>query len=205
MEKNENFKSELETQYTILIQAQEKSEQRRFIALFIVVCLTLITVIVSTVFAYAAYRKSSNLHEDTTQQEKTFYQTLSVAYNNSANLNLDNIVTGYRLSTPKVIEISNNGDTELTYNIKISAVNTSLLSTNNLFYIIKSNGEAGSTKQLPLSDKVILDNVKLEPKETKTYTIDVVFQGTIPQEETNNYYHASILVEQVDDKANLLE
>ena len=204
MEKNENFKSELETQYTILIQAQERSERRQFIALFVVVLLTLTSVIVSTVFAFMAYKQSSEVHADV-KEDKTYYQTLSTTYNDSAILNLSNIITGYRLSTPKVIQISNDGDENVIYNIKIASIKTSLLSTNNLFYTINVNGETSTTNQLPLSDKVILDNVKISPKETKTYTIDVVFQGTTFPGETNNYYQASIVVEQIDNKPNLLE
>ena len=204
MEKNDNFKSDLENQYTILIQAQERSEQRRFLAILVIITVTLLAVIVNAVFSFMAYKKSSDIQEDV-KDEKTYYQTLSTVYNGSSSLVLDNIVTGYRLGTPKTIEITNDGDTAVTYNIKIASIKTSLLSTNNLFYTINSNGETSSTKQLPLTDKVILDNIKIEPKETRTYTIDVVFQGTTFEGENNNYYHASIIVEQMDNKSNLLE
>ena len=204
MEKNDNFKSDLENQYTILIQAQERSEQRRFLAILVIITVTLLAVIVNAVFSFMAYKKSSDIQEDV-KDEKTYYQTLSTVYNGSSSLVLDNIVTGYRLGTPKTIEITNDGDTTVTYNIKIASIKTSLLSTNNLFYTINSNGETSSTKQLPLTDKVILDNIKIEPKETRTYTIDVVFQGTTFEGENNNYYHASIIVEQMDNKSNLLE
>ncbi len=204
MEKNDNFKSDLENQYTILIQAQERSEQRRFLAILVVITVTLLAVIVNAVFSFMAYKRSSDIQEDV-KDEKTYYQTLSTVYNGSSSLVLDNIVTGYRLGTPKTIEITNDGDTAVTYNIKIASIKTSLLSTNNLFYTINSNGETSSTKQLPLTDKVILDNIKIEPKETRTYTIDVVFQGTTFEGENNNYYHASIIVEQMDNKSNLLE
>ncbi len=205
MEKNENFKSELETQYTILIQAQERSEKRQFIALLVILVLTLVSVVVSTVFAFMAYRGSTKAHEDISETEKIYYQTLVVVYINGPKMELNNIVTGYRLNTPKVIKVSNEGNTEATFNIKIASIKTSFISSNNLFYTIDSNGENSSTKQLPLSDKVIMDNIKLGPNETKTYTINVVFQGTIPLEETNNYYHASIIIEQTDNKSSLLE
>lgn len=204
MEKNDNFKSDLENQYTILIQAQERSEQRRFLAILVIITVTLLAVIVNAVFSFMAYKRSSDIQKDV-KDEKTYYQTLSTVYNGSSSLVLDNIVTGYRLGTPKTIEITNDGDTAVTYNIKIASIKTSLLSTNNLFYTINSNGETSSTKQLPLTDKVILDNIKIEPKETRTYTIDVVFQGTTFEGENNNYYHASIIVEQMDNKSNLLE
>ena len=186
MEKNDNFKSDLENQYTILIQAQERSEQRRFLAILVVITVTLLAVIVNAVFSFMAYKRSSDIQEDV-KDEKTYYQTLSTVYNGSSSLVLDNIVTGYRLGTPKTIEITNDGDTAVTYNIKIASIKTSLLSTNNLFYTINSNGETSSTKQLPLTDKVILDNIKIEPKETRTCTIDVVFQGTTFEGENNNY------------------
>ncbi len=205
MEKNEKFKSELENQYTILIQAQERSEKRRFIALFVVICITLISVIVSMVFAFIAYRRSSSIRGDIDQVENIYYQTLSTVYNNSAKLEINDIVTGYRLETPKTIQITNDGDVDVTYNIKLSSIKSSLISTNNLFYTLSSDGETGTLKQLPLTDKVILDNVKIGPNETKTYTLDVLFQGTMSVEDASNYYQAYVVVEQIDNKSNLLE
>lgn len=205
MERNEKFKSELETQYTILIQAQERSEKRRFIALFVITCLTLGAVLVSMFMAFIAYRASTDIHEEVSQVENVYYQTLSTVYNNTSALELNDIVTGYSLETPKEIQITNDGNVDMTFNIKITSIKTSLLSTNNLFYSIESNGETSVTKQLPLTDKVILDNVKIAPNETKTYTLNVVFQGTLDQTDNNNYYQATVVVEQIDNKSDLLE
>ena len=47
MEKNENFKSELETQYNILIKANEKKERQRFKIILSIISITLIFVIIS--------------------------------------------------------------------------------------------------------------------------------------------------------------
>ena len=40
MEKNENFKSELENQYSILIRANEKKEHQRYMGLLVIILIT---------------------------------------------------------------------------------------------------------------------------------------------------------------------
>ena len=55
MEKNEEFSKELETQYNILIKAEAKKTEQRFIAMFIILCLTLVSGLISLVFAAKAY------------------------------------------------------------------------------------------------------------------------------------------------------
>ena len=61
MEKNENFKSELETQYTLLIEAQERKEKIIHIFIFALIILTLISVIISTVFSIRAFIATTNM------------------------------------------------------------------------------------------------------------------------------------------------
>lgn len=204
MEKNEKFKSELENQYNILIQAQEKSEKRRFIILCSIVLISLVSVLVSTIFSYMAYKNTIKTTTNNKSETNIYYQTLSTTYSNNSKLDLSKIVTGYRLASPKTISITNDGDTTITYNIKLSSIKTSLLSTNNLEYTLYGSGES-ITKSLPLSDKVILENITIAPNETKTYTLNVEFKGVVDAEETNNYYNAIVEVEQVNNKANLLE
>lgn len=204
MEKNEKFKSELENQYNILIQAQEKSEKRRFIILCSIVLISLVSVLVSTIFSYMAYKNTIKTTTNNKPETNIYYQTLSTTYSNNSKLALSNIVTGYRLASPKTISITNDGDATITFNIKLSSIKTSLLSTNNLEYTLYGSGES-ITKPLPLSDKVILENISIAPNETKTYTLNVEFKGVVDAEETNNYYNAVVEVEQVNNKANLLE
>lgn len=204
MERNEKFKSELENQYNILIQAQEKSEKRRFMLLFGVVILTFLSVLISTFFAFVAYRNTTKAQSDEASQTNTYYQTLSTVYNNTSSLELNNIVTGYRLSSPKTIQVTNEGDSNVTFNIKLSSVKTSLLSTSNLVYTLVGSDDTNEVA-LPISDKVILENITLAPNESKTYTLNVHFRGIVDQEDSNNYYNAKIVVEQVNNKSNLLE
>lgn len=202
MKKNENFKSELETQYNILIKAEEKEQKRRTIIILAILITTLIAVIISLVFSYKAYKDSINEVKEETSE--TYYKTLSTAFNNSSKLDLVNITTGYELSTPKVITITNDGNTEVTYNIKLTSINTSLLSTNNLVYTLTKNNETSVSKELPLQESNIISDIKIGPKETTTYVLGVKFNGYLDWNAFYNY-SASVVVEQTGDQANLLE
>ena len=138
MEKNENFKSQLETQYNILIKASEKKEQKRYICILIILISTLISVIISIIFAYQAFKnsKEANQSDDTIN---TYYETLSVVYNGSNTLDLTNIGNGYNLSTPRTIQVTNEGNVDIDFDINLKSIKTSLLSTNNLIYTINSD------------------------------------------------------------------
>lgn len=204
MEKNENFKSELENQYTILIKASEKKEQKRFIILLTILSVTLVSTLISVIFACIALKNSTKIYTES-KETVTHYQTLSITYNGNSTLNLANIGTGYELSTPKVLNITNEGDTEITFDIKLTSINTSLLSTNNLLYTIIKNNTESSSKELPLSDKVIVSDIKIAPDETISYIIKVAFNGIIEEDNQSNYYNAKIVIEQKDNKSNLLE
>ena len=205
MEKNENFKSELETQYTLLIEAQERKEKIIHIFIFALIILTLISVIISTVFSIRAFIATTNMKKKVENESETYYQTLAITYNDSFNLSLNNIITGYSLVTPKVIQITNEGNYEMTFNVKLTSINTSLSSTNNLLYTITTNGETSVSKQLPLTEKSIIENIKIKPEETIKYIINVNFTGVVDQSITNSFYNANIVVEQIDNKSNLLE
>ncbi len=205
MEKNENFKSELETQYTLLIEAQERKEKIIHIFIFALIILTLISVIISTVFSIRAFIATTNMKKKVENESETYYQTLAITYNDSSNLSLNNIITGYSLVTPKVIQITNEGNYEMTFNVKLTSINTSLSSTNNLLYTITTNGETSVSKQLPLTEKSIIENIKIKPEETIKYIINVNFTGVVDQSITNSFYNANIVVEQIDNKSNLLE
>ena len=58
MEKNEEFKEELEKQYSILIKASEKKEKKYFIIIISILVVTLLGTIVSIIFAGAAFKNS---------------------------------------------------------------------------------------------------------------------------------------------------
>ena len=54
MEKNDEFKTELENQYTILIKADQKKEKKFRIAVLVILSVTLLFVIISLIFAEQA-------------------------------------------------------------------------------------------------------------------------------------------------------
>lgn len=204
MEKNENFKSQLETQYNILIKASEKKEQKRYICILIILISTLISVIISIIFAYQAFKnsKEANQSDDTIN---TYYETLSVVYNGSNTLDLTNIGNGYNLSTPRTIQVTNEGNVDIDFDINLKSIKTSLLSTNNLIYTINSDDNETINKELPLNDKVLISNQKISPGETITYTIMVNFNGTMESNNYSNYYSAKLSVEPKNNKSDLLE
>lgn len=204
MEKNEDFKEELETQYTILIKAKEKKEHQRFIVLLIILGLTFVSVIISVIFSYKALSATKKLDKNESVSS-TYYKTLSITFNGNQNLNLTGIGNGYELTNPKVIQITNEGDSDITFDIKLVSIQSSLLSTNNLVYTISCNNETSITKELPLSDKIIVSDITITPEETKTYVIKVAFKGTIEEGNYNNYYNSKIVVEANDNKTSLLE
>lgn len=204
MEKNENFKSELETQYTILIKASEKKEHQRFVIILTILIITLVSVLISIIFAVMAFKNSTKINIES-KETTTHYQTLAITYNGGATLNLTGIGNGYNLSTPKTINITNEGDTDITFDVKLTSINTSLLSTNNLVYTLTKNNNESTSKELPLSDKVIASDIKIAPNETVSYIIKVTFNGTIEENNYTNYYNSKIVIDQKNNKSNLLE
>ena len=201
MEKNENFKSQLETQYNILIKASEKKEQKRYICILIILISTLIAVIISIIFAYKAYQ-SSNEIKGKEKNSNTYYETLSVIYNGDNTLNLSNIGNGYNLVNPRTITITNEGEDDIIFNINLNSIKTSLLSTNNLIYTINSSNNESTNKELPLTDKTIINKQKISPGETITYTIMVKFNES---NNYSNYYNAKINIDIQNNKSDLLE
>lgn len=204
MEKNDNFKSELEVQYGILIEANEKAKKQRYIFLLSLVCLTFISVLVSVFFSYKALDNSNKINKGEKESINTNYLTLSTIFKNGNDITINNIDNGY-IGIPKEIQITNDGDTDITFNIKISSIKTTLISTNNLVYILTKNGEEVVNSILPLQEKIIANEVKISPKETITYTINTAFNGILEQNNNTNEYHANITIEQNNDKGNLLE
>lgn len=204
MEKNDNFKSELEVQYGILIEANEKAKKQRYIFLLSLVCLTYISVLVSVFFSYKALDNSNKINKGEKESINTNYLTLSTIFKNGNDITINNIDNGY-IGIPKEIQITNDGDTDITFNIKISSIKTTLISTNNLVYILTKNGEEVANNVLPLQEKIIANEVKISPKETITYTINTAFNGILEQNNNTNEYHANITIEQNNNKGNLLE
>lgn len=205
MEKNDNFKEELETQYNILIKASAQKEKKRYISMLIILCSTLISVLISIIFSYQAYRNSIKAKDEVKLSSETYYETIVAKYNGNNTLELTNIGNGYTLATPRTIQVQNEGTEEINYDLKIDSIKTSLLSTSNLIYTIIKNDETIISQELPLSDKTILANEKIEPDQTITYTIKVTYQGTMESNNYSNYYNANIFIESKNKQIELLE
>ncbi len=203
MEKNENFKEELENQYAILIKASEKKELKYIIIMLIILSISLVATSVGTIFAYSAYKNSKEVQTDK-NTNTTFYQTLAVTYNTSQNLNLEGIGNGYELHEPKIISITNEGDTEMIFDIKLTGITTTLLSTNSLVYTLTRSGETSAVKELPLKEKAIVTDCKIAPKETIEYVLKVNFIGQIEEGNYSNNYYSRIAVDIKNNKSNLL-
>ncbi|MBQ4030213.1 MAG: hypothetical protein II625_00545 [Bacilli bacterium] len=204
MEKNEQFKEELEKQYSILIKASEKKEKKYFIIIISILVMTLVGTIISIVFSSIAFRNSKDMNKKAEETMNTYYRTLAVTYNTGDKLELRGIGNGYELSNPKTITITNEGDTKSKFNIKFSGIQTSLISSNNLTYTITSNNETSSPKELPLNEKVIVSEVEIEPEQTITYVIKASYNGQMEENNYTNYYNANIVIEQIGDTAEIL-
>ena len=81
MEKNNNFKSELETQYNILIKASEQKEQKRFIIIVSILSVTLLSTLISIIFASIAFNNTKKIDIENKEKNIVYYQTLTTTYN----------------------------------------------------------------------------------------------------------------------------
>lgn len=205
MEKNENFKSELENQYSILIRANEKKEHQRYMVLLVIILITFSVCLVSMLFSFKAYSSTNKINDENKVITNTHTQTLTTMFNNGRTLNIPKITNGYELSTPKVIQITNEGNSDIIFDIKLNSIKTTLLSTNNFVYTLTKDNVTGDAMSLPLSDKVIAQSITIEPNQTITFILKVKFNGVLENNDTNNSYSANIIVEQKNNKANLLE
>lgn len=203
MEKNENFKNELENQYSILIRANERKEHQRYMILLTIILVTFFTCLVTMFFSFKAFSSTRELNDDNKTLTNTHNLTLSTMFNNGRTLNLEKITTGYELSTPKVIQITNEGNNDIIFDIKLTSIKTSLMSTNNLVYTLTRDNETSDAMELPLNDKTIAQDIKINPEQTISFILKVKYNGTI--ETNNNSYSANIIIEQKNNKADLLE
>lgn len=203
LKKNEEFKEELQTQYTILIKAEERKQKRRIIILYTLSGFTFFMTLISLVLVTISLTSTKKENNENTKP-KIVYQTLVTNFNGIKKLDLNDIGNGFILQHPPIITISNEGDSSLTYNIKVNNIETSLLSTNNLVYTLTKNNEVSVQKELPLNENYLLKDVKLPAGETVTYKIDVMFNGILEQGNYSNYYKANIIVEQNNNQVNLL-
>ena len=205
MEKNENFKTELENQYSILIRANEKKEHQRYMVLLVIILITFSVCLVSMLFSFKAFSSTKEINDDNKVITNVHNHTLSTMFNNGRMLNLTKITNGYELATPKIIQITNEGNSDIIFDIKLTSIKSTLSSTNNLVYTLTRDNTTSDAMSLPLSDKIIAQNITIEPSQTITFTLKVKFTGTLDNTNLDNSYSANIVVEQKNNKANLLE
>lgn len=205
MENKENLKLELATQNNILIKANEKKQKQRFLIILTILLITFLSVLTSVFFSYKSYQAIKNTSKSEKIEQSTYYKTLSVKYDGNTFLNISAIGNGYISSNAKNIEITNEGDEKITFNMKLESIDTSLKSSNGLTYIIYKNNQTLKDKELPLKDNYILEDT-IEPSETIKYTILVRLNTALFESaDTSNYYNSKILIEQNDEESKLLE
>ncbi len=202
--KNEEFKDELAFQYSILINAERKEQRKRTIIILIIFSITLISVLISTIYSYKAYKSTKSILSNNKVESKKYFQTLNVTYSGGRQFNLDGLYYGYESPTPMVISITNDGDYKINYKISISNIGTNLASNSNLYYTITKNNETSSPKILPVKDDDLLVDMTILPKETASYIIKANYTGIVP-EGVSMFYHANISVIQTNSDSSLLE
>lgn len=205
MEKNENFKTELENQYSILIRANEKKEHQRYMVLLVIILITFSVCLVSMLFSFKAFSTTKEINDDNKIVTNTHKHTLTTMFNTGRTLTISKLTNGYELETPKVIQITNEGNNDIIFDIKLTSIKTTLLSTNNLVYTLTRDNTTSDAMSLPLNDKNIAQNINIEPGQTITFTLKIKYSGTIENNNIENSYSANISVEQKNNKANLLE
>ena len=204
MEKNENFKTELENQYSILIRANEKKEHQRYMVLLIIILITFFTGLLTMFFSFKSFYSAKEMKKDNELLTKVHDLTLITTFNNSPVLNLENITTGYELSNPIIIQVTNEGNHEITFDITLKSIKSSLLSTSNLVYTITRDNNTSNAMELPLTDKALIQDVVIMPEQTISFILKVKYNGVIEDNNSNNY-SANIVVEQKNNKTDLLE
>jgi len=204
MEKNENFKSELENQYSILIRANEKKEHQRYMVFLTIILVTFFTCLLTMFFSFKAFSSTKELKDDNGTLNKVHNLTLTTTYNTGKVLKLEKITTGFELAKPKIIQITNEGNSDITFDILLNSIKTSLLSTHNLVYTITRDKTTSDAMEIPLNDKAIVQNVVIKPQQTMSFTIKVKYNGVVEGNNVNDY-SANIVVEQKNNKSNLLE
>ncbi len=191
--KNEDFKSELETQYNTLIIAGQKEQKNNLLIITILLVLTFISSIFSLILSSKALSQTKKINE----QVKTtdlIYKTLEVVYSDDQYINIESLKDGYKSN--KTITITNKGDTKITFDIKISSIKTSLPTTSDLIYTITKVGGTSIQKSLPLNETSIVINESLGKDETVVYSFDIDYKGPKQDSEKMSYYFANISVNQ---------
>lgn len=198
--KNNDFKSELEKQYSILINTEKKEQRKRTIIMMLIVIVTFIASISTTLLSYKSY-KNTKQENKTSNKSNEYYQILETNYVSGSNINL-HIDNAYSSSEPYTFYVTNTGDAPAIYNINLSSVKTNLALNENLKYTLSINDESPITNLMPLNNKTILENIVIKPNEQIKYVLNTSFNGYI---DGGAEYRATINIEQQKNVSTLIE
>ena len=201
--KGDDFNFEIEHQSNILIKAENKEQRERAIIMIAILTVTFIMTTLSLVFSIKAYNATKKESQTVALEGNTYYQTLVTSYSDSPAIKIEKLTTGYKYG-PKTITITNDGDYELKFNLKLVSIVTNLLSTNSLIYTL-TGGETDIRRELPLQESTILNEVSLFAGETKSYNFNIQYDGIIDNASLVYNYSATMVVEQSNLKSTLLE
>lgn len=204
MKTTNNVQDRFEKQKNILIKTKEKTNRNNNIIVFIIVIITLISSLLTFVFTYKLFKNTEKFKDDEVVENKKYYQTLSVIYNDDSKIKIENITNNYALNTPKIITLINEGNSDMSINIKLANIKTNLSVNTNFIYEITKNGETSLPKEMPLSDSTIVSDFTLSAGERIIYLLNIKFTGIIDNNIQNTYYNADIIVEQ-NNKTDLLK
>ena len=178
MKTTNNVQDRFEKQKNILIKTKEKTNRNNNIIVFIIVIITLISSLLTFVFTYKLFKNTEKFKDDEVVENKKYYQTLSVIYNDDSKIKIENITNNYALNMPKIITLINEGNSDMSINIKLANIKTNLSVNTNFIYEITKNGETSLPKEMPLSDSTIVSDFTLSAGERIIYLLNIKFYFT---------------------------
>ena len=133
-------------------------------SIYIIVVLLSATFIISLLSSYLSYASIKLVNSDVKTKTNIYTANLYVSYDKK------NIVFNNETVYPVVnsITLNNSSNKVLKYKLLLTSI-TNII--NNITYTIKKNDEVIISDILPSTDKILLDNITIEPNTTDIYTI----------------------------------
>lgn len=112
---------------------------------------------------------------------KNIYKRTSIIYDTNNNLKISSINPGYNLE--KKFSITNNNSNTIKYLIEWENVTSTWSSGNGIpaefvYTLNCSNGEKVTSKQMPLNNEIIIDDLELQTNKTNECSIKISFINT---------------------------
>ena len=142
---------------------------------------TLISSIVSTSIVFMNDETRTEVNSNKVLPDKNIYKNTSIVYDENNHLNISSIDPGYSLE--QKFRISNNNSNQIKYSIEWQNVTSTWNEPDarpaEFTYTLNcSNGEKVISKQMPLSNEVILDDLELTTNKTNECIITFSFVNT---------------------------